>query len=82
MYQQLEVSFDPLHMGASIAEILSIVNNTDELSFVRHYIKVIEEVAVGKHLRQVRYPSVAKSELNSHFKVSVLVGTSVRFRGD
>lgn len=40
-------------MGSRVAEVLNFVNTADELAPVRHYVKVIEEVAVGKQLRQV-----------------------------
>jgi hypothetical protein len=47
------VAFDPLHMGSRVAEVLNFVNTNEELASVRHYVSVIEEVAVGKQLRQV-----------------------------
>lgn len=53
LYHYLEVAFDPLNMGNRVAEVLEVVNSAEELSPVRHYVKVIEEVAVGKQLRQV-----------------------------
>ena len=54
LYHNLEVAFDPLHMGSQVASVLNFVNTNEELTFVRHYVSVIEEVAVGKQLRQVR----------------------------
>ncbi|OQV11523.1 Eukaryotic translation initiation factor 3 subunit A [Hypsibius exemplaris] len=53
LYHNLEVAFDPLHMGSHVAGVLNFVNTNEELASVRHYVSVIEEVAVGKQLRQL-----------------------------